>query len=214
MKTTGLKWMGLFLFVVAVAGTLGCGGSPLAPSQDEVFYLHERGVIDKRFSWERYFPPLDRDATQRLPRRVGVALFNGDVRMSRPIDWYLRTADYTPERRMVSYQSPRQFIFNIYERTDPVEVSWDTLLERYEEKVKSTGSTFLSGRVPVATANAQGRSYLVKSLVAAKPNYETFAHEVMVRSNRRIMLVQIVHPENVEATVDEITAALRSMRVY
>jgi hypothetical protein len=191
-----------------------CGGSPLAPSQDEVFYLHAKGVIDKRFSWERYFPPLDRAATKRLPRLVGVAIFNGDVRMSRPVDWYLRTADYTPERRMVSYQSPRQFIFNIYERTDPVEVSWDKLLERYENKVKTTGSSFLSARMPIATANAQGRSYLVKSLVPAKPNFETLAHEIMIRSDKRVMLVQIVHPDNIEPTIDEMLAALKSMRIY
>ena len=67
-------------------GVIGCGGSPTAPSRDEVYYLHERGVIDRRYSWERYYPPLDRDERGRLPRRVGVSIFEGDLRMSQPID--------------------------------------------------------------------------------------------------------------------------------
>ena len=186
----------------------------MAPSQDEVFYLHERGVIDKSYSWERYVPELDQEKTTRLPKRVGVGIFNGDVRMSRPIDWAMRTADYTPEKRMISYQSPRQFVFNIYERTDPVHTKWNDLLTRYEEDVKKTGSRILAGRLPFATANAQGRSFFVKSLVSGKPNFETFAHEVMVRSKNRILVVQIVHPENIDATVDEMVDALKSLRVY
>jgi len=197
------------------ATTVACGGSPTAPERDQVFYLHARGVIDKNYSWERYFPPLDREPTARLARRVGVAVLDGDVRFSRPIDWYLRTADYTPERRQISYQSPRQFVFTIYEKTDPVEVTWGVLLDRYEEDVKNAGSQILSARVPVATANAQGRSYLLKTELPARPkNVETFAHEIMVRSDERILLVQVVHEQNIEPAIDEVVDALRSMLVY
>ncbi len=203
------------MFLALLAPIVGCGGSPTAPERDQVFYLHERGVIDKRFSWERYFPPLDRESNVRLPRRLGVAVMEGDVRFSRPVDWYLRTADYTPERRLISYQSPRQFIFSIYERTDPPGVRWDDVLKRYEESVKKKGSRILASRIPFATANAQGRSYLIQTGIAAKPtNFQTFAHEVLIRSRQRVLLVQIVHGDKIDDSMDEMLDALKSMLVY
>jgi hypothetical protein len=201
--------------VAVGAIALGCGGTPSAPAEDEVYYLHERGAIDRRYTWERYYPSLDHEETRRLPKRVGVAVFEGDVVLSRPIDWFLRTADYTPERRVISYQSPRQFQFNIYERVDPPGETWDAILDRYEEDVKNSGSEILSARIPVATANAQGRSYLVKTVVDKKPTAtDTLAHEILVRTPNRILLVQIVHGDNIDTSIDEMTAALRSIIVY
>ena len=200
---------------VIVSAVLGCGGSPTAPQTDEVYYLHERGVIDRRYSWQRYYPPLDRDAVGRLPRRVGVAIFEGDVIFSRPVDWYMRSADYTAEQRQISYQSPRQFVFNIYERVDPPEETWEQVLKRYEEDVAKSGSEIISSRIPTGTANAQARSYLIKTSLESKPEaYETFAHEIVVRSNKRVLLVQIIHGDAVDASIDEMTAALRSLIVY
>lgn len=205
----------LLLAFVLGASVVGCGGSEIAPQKDEVFYLHEAGVIDRRYSWERYYPPLDRDETGRIPRRVGVAIFEGDVRFSRPVDWYLRSANYTPEARQVSYQSPRQFVVNIYERTDPPEETWEEVLKRYEEDVEAKGSEILSSRVPTTTANAQGRTYLIKSTLESKPEaYATHAHEIMVRSNNRVMLIQIIHGENVDASIDEMMAMMRTMLIY
>ncbi len=194
---------------------VGCGGSPTAPQRDEVFYLHEAGVIDRRYSWERYFPPLDRDEEGRLPRRVGVAIFEGDVRFSRPVDWYLRTADYTPEKRMVSYQSPRQFVLNIYERVDPPEETWEQVLSRYEEDVEAKGSEILSSRIPTTTANAQARTYFIKTSLESKPEpYQTHAHEIVIRSDKRVMLLQFLHGETVDASIDEMVATLRTLLVY
>lgn len=206
------------LGVIVAAGTLlglgGCGGSPTAPDRDQVFYLHDRGVVDKRYSWERYFAPLDFEQTRVLPRRVGVAVLDGDVRLSRPVDWVLRSADYTPERRYISWQSPRSFVFTIYERTDPVRVTWDALLERYEESVVKNGSQILAGRIPFSTANAQGREYILKTAIPSRPDLESFAHEVVVRSDERVLLVQVVHGEHVEDAMTEIVDAVRSMLVY
>jgi hypothetical protein len=192
----------------------GCGGSPTAPRQDEVFYLHGGGVINKDESWEVYFKPLDAQETPRVPRIVGVGVLKGDVRLGRPIDWYIRSANNTPEQRHISYQSPRQFIFSIYERIDHPEDSWDDVLDRYEDDLEEQGATIVSGRVPIATANTQGRSYLVKTTVPGKPPYQAFAHEVLIRSDRRILLVQIVHSQSAEAGADEMVAALKSMIVY
>jgi len=208
-------------FVVLGVATLasaflaGCGGSPTAPSRDEVFYLHSgSGIIDKNFSWETYFKPLDNPANERVPRIVGVGILNGDVRLGRPIDWYIRAADYTPQHRFISYQSPRQFLFSIYERIDPPEDSWTDVLRRYESDVEDQGAQIIAARMPIATANAQARTYIVKTRVPSKPDFQNYAHEIVVRSNRRVLLVQIIHNENIESISDEATAVLKSLIVY
>ncbi len=192
----------------------GCGGSPTAPQRDDVFYLHGSGVIDKNQSYEAYFPPLNADENDRLPRRVGVGILDGDVRLSRPIDWYVRDADYADGARFISYQSPRQFLFSIYERIDHPEDSWPDVMKRYERDLEDQGGQILAARMPIATANAQARGYLVKTRVPAKPAYHSYAHEVLIRSGRRILLVQVVHGENVEAVEDEMSSVVRSMLVY
>ncbi|HSN97673.1 MAG TPA: hypothetical protein VLS89_05220 [Candidatus Nanopelagicales bacterium] len=199
---------------LALAALTGCGGAPTAPRQDEVFYLHGAGIIDRNFSYEVYFPPLDLAASERTPRVVGVGVLEGDVRLGRPIDWYVRSADYTPQSRFISYQSPRQFLFSIFERIDDPEDPWPDVLRRYEKDLTDQGAQIISGRTPISTANAQGRSYFVKTKVAAKPPYEAYAHEILLRSPHRILLVQVVHQQNIESSVDEMMSAVRSMIVY
>jgi hypothetical protein len=202
------------LFLACALAGVGCGGAPSAPKYDEVFYLHNGGLIDKNASYETYFEKLNLNATAELPRYVGVGILEGDVRFSRPIDWYVRSADYSPEQRFISYQSPRQFLFSIYERIDHPEDSWADVLRRFEMDLKDQGAQVLAGRVPVASANAQGRSYLLKTTVAAKPPYQAFSHEVLFRSGRRLLLVQVVHRENTDTIADEMTQALKSLLVY
>lgn len=212
MRHPGLPY-GFSLSAVAVLA--GCGGSPSAPRQDEVFYyLHGSLRSKDDAGYEVYFPPLDAPATARVPRLLGVGILDGDVRMSRPLDWNVGAADYTPERRFISYQSPRQFLFSIYERMDDPEAPWPDMLKRYEEDLDGQGAQVLSGRAPVATANTQGRRYLVKAKVPTKPVSESFAHEILIRSRHRVLLVQIVHQESIEASADEISAALSSLTVY
>lgn len=198
----------------AVLACVGCGGSPTAPGKDEVFYLHGGGVIDKNEGLEVYFSPLDVAETPRVPRIVGVGILKGDVRMGRPIDWYIRSADYTPGRRFISYQSPRQFIFSIFERVDHPEDTWTEVLNRYEDDLEEQGAQIIAGRMPIATANTQARSYLVKMSVPSRPAYQSYAHEVIIRSDHRLLLVQIVHNEDIEAASDEMVASLKSMIVY
>lgn len=206
---------GACLLTATLAPTvLGCGGSPSAPRRDEVFYLHGGGVIDKNKSWEVYFPALDRPKSERLPRYVGVGVLDGDVRLRRPVDWTIRDANYTAQKRFISYQSPRQFIFSIYERVDPPKDTWTDVLRRYESEVDAEGGNILAGRMPTGTANAQGRSYLLKTMIDGRPPYEGYAHEVLVRSDRRVLLVQIVHDDEIESINDEMVEALQSMIVY
>jgi hypothetical protein len=212
--TSGRTALSIATVLCGALAALGCGGSPTAPKFDEVFYLHGGGLIDKNASYETYFDKLNVDATAQLPRYVGVGVLEGDVRFSRPIDWYVRGADYTKESRYISYQSPRQFLFSIYERIDHPEDSWADVLRRFETDLKDQGSQVLAGRVPVASANAQGRSYYLKTTVAAKPVYQAYSHEILLRSNRRILLVQVVHGENTDTIADEMTMALKSILVY
>jgi hypothetical protein len=194
---------------------LACGGAPSAPKTDEVFYLHGGGVIDKNKSWEVYFPKLDRNKTTQLPRFVGVGVLDGDVRFSRPIDWSLRDADSTPERRFIAYQSPRQFTFSILERVDPEGDPWPEVLRRYEQETRAEGAKILASRLPTATANGQGRAYVLRSSVKGKPtNFDAFSTEILVRSERRILLVQVVHRESIDTIADEVATAVSSLLVY
>ena len=74
---------------LAPAARRGCGGSPTAPAQDQVFYLHGGGLVDKNYSWETYFKPLDQPPTERTPRIVGVGVLEGR-RAPRPADRLVR----------------------------------------------------------------------------------------------------------------------------
>jgi hypothetical protein len=205
--------VGAFL-LGAVGALTGCGGSPTAPAEDQVFYLHAGGGIDKTQAFETYFQPLDLPPTERTPRIVGVGVLSGDVRLGRPIDWYIRTADNTPQHRLIAYQSPRQFLFSVFERIDSPEETWTDIERRYEADVAQEGSMILAGRMPVATANTQGRAYILKTRVPARPDYQNYAHEILIRGDHRLMLVQIVHGESMEPIEDEVNAVLKSITVY
>lgn len=192
----------------------GCGGAPTAPSSDDVFYLHGNGLVDKNRTWESYYPRFDAEKTPRLPRLVGVGVLEGDVRFARPTDWNVRAADYTPEHRYISYQSPRQFTFSIYERVDASGETWADVEKQYEKETLEQGSNILASRLPVATANAQGRAYLLHTAVRAKPNFDGYATEILVRSHERVLLVQVIHRQDMGTIMDELTAVLDSMVVY
>jgi hypothetical protein len=203
----------LFALAALALPALGCGSSPTA--RDEVFYLHATSVaVERRTTWEVSFKPLDRPASERVPRVVGVGVMGSDVRMGRPIDWTVRAADYTPARRFISYQSPRQFLFSIYERIDSPGDRWTDVLRRYEADVEEQGSQIVAARMPVATANTQGRSYLLRTRVPAKPDFQSYAHEILIRGDHRVLLVQIIHGESIEAIAPEVVAVLSSMTVY
>ena len=146
-----------------------------------------------------------RTPTERTPRIVGVGVMNGDVRLGRPIDWYVRAADYTPQHRLISYQSPRQFLFSIFERIDSPEDTWTDVERRYEADVAAEGSHH--PRRPHAGGHRQHAGPRLHPQDAASrpaPEYQNYAHEVLIRGDHRLMLVQIIHGENVEAIEDEI----------
>lgn len=213
LRNNALCAIGPTLIVALLS--VACGGSPTAPKDDEVFYLHGGGVIDKDRSWEVYFPKLDRDKSVTMPRQIGVGVLDGDVRFARPIDWTVRDADYTPEKRFISYQSPRQFSFSIFERVDPNREPWADVMKRYEEESRNQGAVMLALRQPIGTANSQGRAYLMRTTVKAKPKpFEAYSTEILVRSEERVLLVQIVHRGHIDPIGEEVALALSSMVVY
>ena len=203
------------LFLLSSVASLGCGGASVAPDKDDVFYLHGGGVIDKNKSYETYFPKLDRVKTVTVPKLIGVGVLEGDLRFARPIDWTLRDADYTAEKRFISYQSPRQFIFSVLERVDPPTDTWSEVLVRYEVETRDLGGKILAGRQPIGTANGQGRAYLLRSAVKGKPqNFDSYATEILIRNNKRVLLVQVVHAGEIATIADEVNAAVASIVMY
>jgi hypothetical protein len=202
------------MIVGSLAVLAGCGGAPTAPGHDETFYIHGGGPVDPTKPFEAYYPRFDRPKTERVPRMVGVGILDGDIRFARPTDWTVRGANNEKEHRYIAYQSPRQFTFSIFERVDPDDDTWPDVEKRYEAETEEQGSQILSARIPVATANSQGRAYLLHTTVRSKPNFEGYATEILVRNGTRILLIQIVHRQDIESIADEVTAALSSMIVY
>jgi hypothetical protein len=116
--------------------------------------------------------------------------------------------------RDASTRVSRQFTFSIYERVDPDRDTWTEVQKRYEAELKAQGAKVVASRIPIGTANAQGRSYMLQSTIRSRPDFKGAATEILVRSDKRILLVQIVHPGNLEPLADEVAAAISTMVVY
>ncbi|HSC89901.1 MAG TPA: hypothetical protein VLC09_21670, partial [Polyangiaceae bacterium] len=135
------------------------------------------------------------------------------ARISRPKDWVIRRGSIRPEGRFIEYVSPRQVIFSVYERLESPRDTWSTVLGRYEEDTKAQGGEFLGPAVPHAAFNAPSRAYDVRRGVpVGKEPLVSFSREYVVRSENRILLVQIVRPreEYGEAT-EELTRVVQSL---
>ncbi len=179
-------------------------GPPPAAFENRVFYNYDDFVASGGGSVERPYPPLDQKERAGLPEYVGVSILGGSVHLSRPKSWKIRRISLTPERRFVEYVSPNAYLFSIYERNDSTADLWSEVLERYEEDVKAAGAEIVGGRVPVATGNAQGREYVVKrSVKGQKGPYSNTSHEVVLRSEHRIDVVEIVHQGDTPAAVGQ-----------
>jgi len=141
----------------------------------------------------KYEIPLVRlDAADHGRAFVGVSLFGGSTRVSRPKDWALRRAALGDHTGYVEYVSPRGFLFSIYERADSAG-SFEDIDRRYEEDVTAVKGQTLSKGVPMATANAQGRAYLVERKVpGARAPYVNTSREILLRGAHRVVLVQVV----------------------
>jgi hypothetical protein len=208
------------LSLAFVAG-LFAGGAPACASrhasspQDRVFYQSNDAVIGPAVqATEWAYPALDAPANGPVDAYDGVSLFEGGVHLSRPRAWVIRLAGGTPARRYVQYVSPHAFLFAVYELADSVG-SWANVLGEYEDEATKAGAEFLSKRVPMATANAQGLAYVVRRTVpGAKGPLVNYSHEYVVHGDHRIVLAQVVHHgEEIDGASAELRRVIETMEV-
>lgn len=205
------------LFGVAVLfGGAGCSSAPEPIAfQNRVFYQYDE-LAGEISPFERRYPPLDHAEEPPNPQYIGVCVLDGAACFPRPRNWVVRRASLSPEKRFIEYVSPSEYIFTVYERIESPRDPWRVILQRYEEDQGAEGAEILGGRVPIATANAQGRAYVLRRRIrGAKSPFENVSHEFLARSDMRIALVQIVHQTpNIEPVTGELLRVVNQFELY
>jgi hypothetical protein len=193
--------------VLAGLGVASCGGGVSSVAEkNKTFYAYDTASSDLIELFEQPYPPLDLRAEPPQLTYRGVSVLNGHVHVSRPTEWILRKASNEPGQRYVQYVSPKEYVFAVYEWPDHPDAPWREVIARYEDNAKASRAELLEQRIPMATWNTQARAYVVRRRVAgAKSPYVNTSVELLARSDRRIVLVQIVHQGE---TVAELTGEL------
>jgi hypothetical protein len=196
---------------------LGCGSGPEHVAfENKVFYQYDTlNPAQAAKSLEAHYPPLDKTESPPLPEYVGVGVLGDVVHLSRPRDWVIRAGSLQPEHRYIEYVSPNEYMVAVYELVESPDEPWREVLGRYEDQAKKAGAELLGQRVPMASENAQGRAYLVRRPVAAaKGPLVNYANEYLLRSDHRIVLLQIVHHgENLAPIDGELRRVVETIRV-
>lgn len=208
-----LALLGVVAFGLAQGGCARQVPEPLA-FQNKVFY-HYYDVDADPSAFEKRYPPLDLAEATPNPEYLGVTVIGQSIHLSRPKNWVIRTASNKPEERFIEYVSPNQYLFSIYERVDSPEDLWRDVMGRYEAEAKVHSAELVGLRVPMATWNAQGRGYLVRRFIpGAKAPYRNMSHEFLLRSDHRIVLVQIVYPtETILPIRDELLRTIKTFEL-
>lgn len=204
------------LGVVIGLGLVGCRSAPEPVAfQNRTFYEYGQLSSSRLADFERHYPPLDLAQSAPRPNFLGVEVLGGTARFSRPDQWVIRDASNDPEQRFIEYVSPREVIFSIYERVESPTEPWQVLMERYEKQAADSGAKLLSKAFPLATWNAQARGYVVeRGVPAPKQAFMSHCREYLVRSEHRVLLVQIVHQgDSVQPVEDEVLRAFTSLQV-
>lgn len=191
--------------VAAGAPLAGCASGPEPEAfQNKVFYQYDAYSAASLHGLEQHYPPLDKGEAPPLPEYVGVTVLGGAVHLSRPRNWVIRAGNPQPEHRYIEYVSPQEYMVAVYETVESPWDPWLDVMNRYEDQAKKSGADFLGQRIPMATANSQGRGYLVRRAVpAAKGPLLNYANEYLLRSDNRIVLLQIVHHDAPVKPLDE-----------
>ena len=202
----------------AASLSVACGGGPAPVAfENRTFYNYGFGAGGADVSaFEKPYPPLDLAEKAPNPQYIGVSIIGEHVHISRPRNWIIRSAGNQIGARYIEYVSPNEYIFAVYERQDDPSDLWRDILGRYEEDVKKVGAELVGERVPVATWNAQGRAYVVRRPVAAaKQPFISMSRELLLRSEARVVLVQIVHQgSSLEPVSDELYRTVQTLQVY
>jgi hypothetical protein len=202
--------------LIAACALFGCGaGNESVAQQNRTFYANEfvAGVDVSLF--EKQYPPLDAPAAESAGPYLGYEVLGGSVRISRPARWTIRAASASPSGRYVVYLSPRQYLFAVYERSDPPKAAWSEVLSSYEAEIKAAGAKMVGSAVPFATGDAQGREYVLERTVpAARSAFLNISREILLRNEHRVVLVQIVHGDGELADLTpELMHVLRTMQL-
>lgn len=178
----------------AVALALGCASAQPA-SNNRTFYdwsLGDRAASE----FEQPLAALDWPPQQSEPSFVGVEVLQGAVHFSRPSTWLMRNASNRPDAAFVHYVSPNAYSFVIYQRPYAPGQSWSELCTSYEAELTAAGSKVVGRAVPLATSRGQGRAYSIETTVESSAGpVVSRSRELLLRGQRRAVLVQIVHQE-------------------
>jgi len=209
---TGPRAVQLILVGVLAAGCAS-GPAPLA-FDNRVFYEYDasnQGNLAELL--ERPVDELDRSAGEMS--LDGVEILNGVARFSRPSDWIIRRGSARPSEKFIEYVSPRQVVVTIYERIESPRDPWHVVLERYEAETEKQGAELLGKSVPVGTFDSQARAYDVRrGIPAGSQPFVNFSREYLVRSDHRLVLVQMVRPrEDFGEAEPELLTMMQSLRV-
>jgi hypothetical protein len=199
---------------VLLVGLSGCASGP-DPSayRNEVFYAHGKLSAANRSQFESAYPPFD--LPERSPGYMGVQVLQGNVHLSRPRDWVIRSASNAAHDRFIEYASPNEYVVAIHERLESPRDTWTTVLGRYQEDLDRTGAKPLGKGVPVASFYNQGRAFSIERPVPApKTPLVGKSREFLFRSDDRIVLVQVVYTrDSLEPIADELVPVLDSIKI-
>jgi hypothetical protein len=189
-----MRWLPLVLLTMA---SVGCSSGPAPVAyENRTFYEYGLGPGIDPGAFEKHYPPLDLAAKEQTPEYMGVSILGGQVRISRPKNWIIRTAGNQPNQHYIQYVSRNQYLVAIWERPDFSSDLWRDVLTRYQQSIKDAGGEVIGGPIPIATGNAQGRAYVIKKIIpAAKGPLSNGIREYVIRGSNKIILMQIVHPD-------------------
>ncbi|MGO8992062.1 MAG: hypothetical protein ACLQVI_01950 [Polyangiaceae bacterium] len=182
-----------FSLAISVAGC--AGGPPLVALENRTFYESDdqQPGASGRALFEQEYPPLNANVGH-VGDYIGVTVLGGTVRLSRPVGWQVRRASLVPEKRFIEYVAPHGYLVAIYEREDSPADPWREVLGRYEDDTKAKGAEILGRSIPIVLGENQGREYVVRRVTKGqRAPYVNLSREILVRSDRRIDLVEIVH---------------------
>jgi hypothetical protein len=186
-----VKWSRLAWLLVAT----GCGGG----SANRTVFDPTGGVapvdVTSNADLEHPYPPLDSPDVPGGKGWIGVSVLRDSVRFARPRQWSIRDASLEPRHSFVRYVSPKAYSFAIYERTDGSGEAWRDILQRYEGDVAASGAKIIGEHIATATPANQARAYTIERRIDAKPPVVSRSRELLVRGERRVVLLQVVTDE-------------------
>lgn len=193
---------------------LGCASTQQA-SNNRTFYdwsLGDRAASD----FEQPRKALDWPPQQSEPDFVGVEVLQGAVRFSRPSSWLMRNASNRPEAAYVHYVSPNAYSFVIYQRPYAPGQPWSELCASYEAELAAAGSKVVGQDIVLATSRGQGRAYSIETSIKSSAGpIVSRSREMLLRGQRRAVLVQIVHQEgDLAEDALELLRAIGTMEVH